>query len=198
MRPRPAWVAVAVVAMSATGCTASGTPKTSGHAIATSSAAGTSCGSTAFSAPPVKNIPRNWTFTAIRKVDPAWGDEKNVALVDKPLTAKVEWESDRVDEAAVLAAIGDESELIASGTSDALSEMDRFLSGVKEEKEYIGYAAVEKVTVPLSLKCLDGTTVQGKLFTWAEAEIGVVVCATKYGKGKAPVAALKAQTEFCN
>ncbi|MFC5675199.1 hypothetical protein [Streptomyces incanus] len=146
----------------------------------------------------MKKLPRSLTFTAIRKVDPPWGDEKSVVLVDKPFTAKLEWESDRVDETATLAAIEDELEIITSGTSDALPELDRFLSGVKEKKTYVGYAAMEEVTVPLSLKCLDGTRIQGKLFTWVDAEIGVVVCATKYGKGEAPVAALKAQAEFCN
>ncbi|WP_157977360.1 hypothetical protein [Streptomyces triticisoli] len=191
-------MAVAVVVMSATGCTAGGNPKTSGSASATSSADGTGCGSTAFTAPPVKKLPRSLTFTAIRKVDPPWGDEKNVVLVDKPVTAKVQWKSDRVDETAALAAIEDGLELPTSGTSDALSGLDRFLSGAKEKKKYVGYAAVEKVTVPLSLKCLDGTRVQGELSTWVDAEIGVVVCATRYGKGEAPVAALKAQAEFCN
>ncbi|MFE7429071.1 hypothetical protein [Streptomyces sp. NPDC057545] len=191
-------MAVAVVAMSATGCTGGGGAKESGSAAATSSAERAGCGSTDFTAPPVKNLPRSLTFTAIRKVDPPWGDDKNVALLDKPVTAKVEWESGRVNESTVLAAIEGELELNASGTSDALSGLDRFLSGVKEKKVYVGYAAVEKITVPLSLKCLDGTKIRGKLSTWINAEFGVVVCATKYGKGEAPAAALKAQAEFCD
>ncbi|MFG2559885.1 hypothetical protein [Streptomyces sp. NPDC048496] len=197
MKPIPAAVAVAVLTLLATGCTKGGGPKPSDGTATTSAADGARCGSAAVTAPPVEGLPRTWTFTAVRKTDPRWGGEKSDVVVDKPFVATVEWESDRVDEPAALAAIEGELDLNVSGSSDTVSELDRFLSDVKEKKAYVGYAAVERVTVPLSLKCHDGITVHGKLATWIDAETGVVVCATKYGKGEAPAAALKAQAEFC-
>ncbi|GIJ76110.1 hypothetical protein Xph01_05420 [Micromonospora phaseoli] len=137
-----------------------------------------------------------WTFTAIRKVTP--DDATPAPEVDQPLTAGVDWESP-VDTDTAVSAIENALGYVASGTSDTLVELDRFLSGVRELRAYVGYAAVEKVSVPVTADCRGGGgTVAGVLSTWSDAETGVVVCATRYAKGEASAVALRAQAEFCD
>ncbi len=142
--------------------------------------------------------PAEWTFTAVRKVVPELGDEVRPPEIDQPFVPVVEWNTSRVDKAAAVAAIEGSLDYVASGTSNTLVDLDRVLSGVKEPRTYVGYAAVQRLSVPLTAECPDGSTVKGTLSTWSDAETGVVVCATRYAKGEAPAIALRAQADFCS
>ncbi|SDY21605.1 hypothetical protein SAMN05444365_1011083 [Micromonospora pattaloongensis] len=208
MRLAPVLATAAVLALSTGGCTASGEPskgesRPAGASKGGSRPAGTpvadsGCRHVDVAAAEAGPRSREWVFTAVRKVEPEWGEVTRPAELDKAFVAGVEWESPRVDKDAAVAAIENSLEYAASGTGGTLAELDRFLSGVKESRTYVGYSAVEKVSVPLTGECEDGSRVKGTLSTWADAETGVVVCATTYGKGEAPAVALRAQAEFCD
>lgn len=139
---------------------------------------------------------KEWMFTAIRRVEPGMALSPGSPEVDKPITARVEWEGDRVDEGAATA-VEESTGYFTAGTAPTIADVDRMVSGSRESGQYVVYAGAEAVSLPLKALCSDGSAVEGNLFTWTDSEIGLVLCATVYKKGTAPPAALRAQKEFC-
>ena len=139
--------------------------------------------------------PGEWAITAIRTV--VAGETPRPPEVDRPFAAAVDWDSSRIDQEAAAAVIESSLGYTATGAGDGLAELDNFLAGVEEPRTHIGYAAVQKLSVTLTAGCQDHSTVTGHLTTWSDAEIGVVVCGTRYARDEAPEIALRVQKEYC-
>lgn len=137
-------------------------------------------------------VGEGFVFTAAREVST---DGASTVHVDSPVTTWLEWTAADPSRTSVLEWIATELG-VPSEASSGLLEVDDFLASVDDNTpHHIGYSSVTKVMTPVRVTCREGEAVSGTLHSWADSEIGAVLCDEDVDQGAAR--ARQARDEFC-
>ena len=139
------------------------------------------------------------TITTVRRVDIATGSVEPSLVRDSPIVPRIDWRTAPPpgEEMLMDSLASDGSTAVPTYPSPGLDRVDAYLDDLPVKNGvYLGYVALQRVAVPLTVACPDRTPAEGTLLSWSDPQIGAIRCGLDLGAGADP-AAQRVQTEHC-
>ena len=119
-------------------------------------------------------------------------------FINEPFKASIDWDAHGPSSPKINDMISEAIGLRVSGSVGGFAKVSNMLSANTENGTFVGFEAINHLTVPLTIACGKSLTATGTLNTWQGNESGILDCELRHDPDEIGPIAAEAKKLYCD